>query len=107
MIEARRQPVAEAGENRLRLLDEQRVLVPHRARADKRGPKLRHGPQPRPRRLEPSVRANQYVVEHAEVGEYASVLESSRDPERRDPLRGEALDTAAFEGYRTAVGAIE
>jgi len=51
--------------------------------------------------------AHQHIVQHAEIGEDAAVLEGARQAERGQPFGGQAGDVAATQPRRAGVGLVE
>ena len=86
----------------------QRGFAPYRCRPHKRAQHLGRGTQRGPARLGRAqpLRADQHVVEHAQVAEHAAVLERARDAERREAFGRGARDVVAVERHAAGIGPV-
>ena len=87
------EPLAEQREDLHRLGAQRCFLGLDRARAHQRERKFGDRTDQRPlraHRCEARVRADQHIVEHAQVAEHAAVLERAREAERRELLGRQA-----------------
>ena len=110
IVDARQQPLAEQREDFRRVGAQLLFLASHRAGADQRQRELGDRADYRQGRAhggKARVRADQHIVEHREIAEYAAMLERAREAERREFLGRQAGDVAAGEPHRAGVGPVQ